>query len=93
MTCTSAGRRCSRTWPGWRATSTGTPQPDGPTWRQAVEVIRAVASAPQGNLISADVVEFVPSARPPGCDLIVAKLAAKVLAFRFAQPPRRGIQD
>ena len=69
--------------------TTGTPQPDGLTWRQAMDVIQAVAGAPQGKLLGADVVEFVPSPRPPGCDLTVAKLAAKTLAFRFAQPRRR----
>jgi agmatinase len=73
--------------------STGTPQPDGLTWRQAIEVIGAVAAGPRRNLVGADVVEFVPSPRPPGCDLMVAKLALKILAFRFGASFRRPIQD
>jgi len=60
--------------------STGTPQPDGLSWRQAVEVIGAVASAPEARLVGSDVVEFVPSPNPPGCDLAAAKLVAKILA-------------
>ena len=66
--------------------STGTPQPDGLTWRQAMEVLRTVAAGARRNLVGADVVEFVPSPGPPGCDIIVARLVAKLLAFRFAQP-------
>jgi agmatinase len=67
--------------------STGTPQPDGLTWRQAMDVVRAVAGGPRHYLIGADVVELVPSHEPPGCDLAVAKLVAKILAFRFASLP------
>ncbi len=61
--------------------STGTPQPDGLSWRQTVEVIQAVSRAPDARFCGADVVEFVPSPHPPGCDLIAAKLVAKILAF------------
>ena len=60
--------------------STGTPQPDGLSWRQMVEVIRAVTSG-QCHLVGADICEFVPSTPPPGRDTVPAKLAAKVLAF------------
>jgi agmatinase len=61
--------------------STGTPQPDGLSWRQAMEVVQAVSGAPAGRLIGADVVEFIPSPHAPGCDIIAARLVAKVLAF------------
>lgn len=61
--------------------STGTPQPGGLTWNQTVEIIRTLTAAPQCRLVGADVVEFVASPLPPGCDLIVAKLLAKLLAF------------
>ena len=60
--------------------STGTPQPDGLSWRQMVEVIRAVMSG-QCHLVGADICEFIPSPPPPGRDIVPAKLAAKVLAF------------
>jgi agmatinase len=62
--------------------STGTPQPNGLTWRQAMEVIRAVAGAARCQWIGADVVEFVPSPHPPGCDLTAARLVMKMLAWR-----------
>ena len=61
--------------------STGTPQPDGLSWRQTMEIISAVSTAPSARFIGSDVVEFVPSPDPPGCDIIAAKLATKVLAF------------
>ncbi len=62
----------------------GTPQPDGLSWRQAIRLIGMVCSGPDREVIGADVVEFVASPHPPGCDLIVAKLVAKVLAFWHA---------
>jgi agmatinase len=74
--------------------STGTPQPDGLTWRQAMDVVQAVTGAPAARLIGADVVEFIPSAHEPGCDIIAARLVAKVLAFwhlgRAARMPRHS---
>ena len=60
--------------------STGTPQPNGLSWRQVMELIRAVAAAPC-DWIGADVVEFIASPHPPGCDLTVARLVMKILAY------------
>jgi agmatinase len=60
--------------------STGTPQPNGLTWPQAMELIRAIAAAPCA-WIGADVVEFIASPHPPGCDLTVARLVMKILAY------------
>ena len=59
--------------------STGTPQPNGLSWQQAMELIRALAAAPC-DWIGADVVEFIASPNPPGCDLTVARLVTKLLA-------------
>jgi len=64
--------------------STGTPQPDGLSWRQGTAVLRALGEAPRADWIGADLVEFIPSPHPPGCDIIAAKLAVKILAYRFA---------
>ena len=64
--------------------STGTPQPDGLSWRQTMAVLRAVTVAPRARLLGADLVEFVPSPHPPGCDLTAAKLAVKTLAWWHA---------
>jgi agmatinase len=61
--------------------STGTPQPGGLSWRQTVNVVRVLATESRCRLIGADIVEFVPSAVPPGCDPAAARLAAKILAW------------
>jgi agmatinase len=60
--------------------STGTPQPNGLTWPQVMELIRAVATAPC-DWIGADVVELIASPHPPGCDLTAARLVMKILAY------------
>jgi agmatinase len=60
--------------------STGTPQPNGLSWWQTMGVIRAVAGC-SCDWIGADVVEFVASPHPPGCDLTAARLVMKVLAY------------
>jgi agmatinase len=64
--------------------STGTPLPNGLSWRQTIDVVRVLATESRCRLIGADIVEFVPSAVPPGCDPIAARLAAKVLAWWWA---------
>ncbi len=63
--------------------STGTPLPNGLSWRQTIDVIRVLATESQAKLIAADIVEFVPSAVLPGCDPVAARLAAKVLAWQW----------
>ena len=60
--------------------STGTPQPNGLSWGEVLEVIRSVAAA-TCDWIGADVVEFIASPHPPGCDPTVARLVAKLLAY------------
>jgi agmatinase len=62
--------------------STGTPQPNGLNWRQAMSAIKEIASSKRISWLGADVVELVPSAQPPGCDFTAARLVEKVLAFR-----------
>jgi agmatinase len=64
--------------------STGTPQPNGLSWRQTIDVVRVLTTESRCRLIGADVMEFVPSLHPPGCDPIAARLAAKVLAWWWA---------
>jgi len=60
--------------------TTGTPQPDGLSWRQMIDVIRAITDGP-GHLVGADLCEFIPGPPPSTRDIIPAKLAAKILAF------------
>ena len=73
--------------------STGTPQPGGLSWRQTMDVIRALGTESRCRLIGADIVEFVPSPVPPGCDLTAARLTAKLLAWWWKGPakPDRAI--
>jgi len=61
--------------------STGTPQPGGLSWWQTIEIIRRISLAQEARWIGADVVELVASPHPPGCDLAVARLASKLLAW------------
>jgi agmatinase len=61
--------------------STGTPQPNGLSWPQAMAVIRTVAENSSTKFIGADVVEFVASPHPPGCDITAARLVQKIIAF------------
>jgi agmatinase len=61
--------------------STGTPQPNGLSWRQTMGVIREIALSRRIRWLGADLVEYVPSPHPPGCDPIAARLAAKILAW------------
>ncbi len=61
--------------------STGTPQPGGLSWRQTMDVFRVLAGESQCQLIGADVVEFVASPNPPGCDPAAARLTTKLLAW------------
>ena len=61
--------------------STGTPQPGGLTWDQTIEVIRRLSTNSRCSLLGADLVELIASPHPPGCDVIAARLVAKILAF------------
>jgi agmatinase len=60
---------------------TGTPQPNGLSWLQAMEVIRAVAAA-DCQWIGADVVETIGLPQLPASDFAVARLVSKIVAFR-----------
>ncbi len=61
--------------------STGTPQPDGLTWKQAMAVLRAVMSNQKCRMRGADVVEFIPDPNPPGCDTVPCKIISRMLAY------------
>jgi agmatinase len=61
--------------------STGTPQPGGLSWRQTMEIFRVLLSESRCRVIGADVVEFVASPVPPGCDPAAARLTTKLLAW------------
>ena len=62
--------------------ATGTPEPGGLFWDDAIAVIRA-ASHVASEIVGADIVELAPIPGLHACDLLAAKLAYKILAYRF----------
>ncbi|NKB48203.1 MAG: agmatinase [Alphaproteobacteria bacterium] len=62
--------------------ATGTPEPGGLFWDDAISVIRT-ASRVAGNIVGADIVELAPIAGLHACDFLAAKLAYKILSYRF----------
>lgn len=58
---------------------TGTPEPGGGTYEQALEILRRVAS--RRSIVGADVVEHAPLAGNRAPDFLVAKLAYKILGY------------
>lgn len=59
--------------------STGTPEPGGYFWYQALELIKAVAT--QKKIVGADIVELSPIPGNPAPDFLVAKLAYKLIGY------------
>jgi agmatinase len=58
---------------------TGTPEPGGGTWEQALEILRRVATAKR--IVGADVVEHAPMPGNRAPDFLVAKLCYKLLGY------------
>lgn len=59
--------------------STGTPEPGGYSWYQALEVIKAVAS--HRKIVGADIVELSPIPGISAPDFLAAKLAYKLIGY------------
>ena len=64
--------------------ATGTPEPGGLFWDDAMAVLEAAASA--GTVVGADVVELAPIDGIHSCDFTAAKLAYKVLSLALTGP-------
>lgn len=62
--------------------ATGTPEPGGLFWDDAIAIIRAASEA-AGQIVGADIVELAPAPGLHACDFLAAKLAYKILAYRF----------
>ena len=62
--------------------ATGTPEPGGIFWDDAIGIIRLAAAA--GTVIGADINELAPAPLFHGCAFMAAKLAYKILGYRFA---------
>ncbi len=61
--------------------ATGTPEPGGLFWDDAINIIREVAKV--SNFVGADVNELAPRDELHSCDFLAAKLAYKILNFAF----------
>ena len=66
---------------------TGTPQPGGLSWDQALDVVRATVRESQADVFGADVVEVAPMEQTQINELVAAKLGFKILGYKFA--PRK----
>lgn len=62
--------------------STGTPEPGGMNWYQLMELIKHLCV--RKNVVGADIVELAPIAGLHAPDFMVAKLAYKLIGYRFA---------
>ncbi|MBC8337226.1 MAG: agmatinase [Rhodospirillales bacterium] len=62
--------------------ATGTPEPGGLFWDDVMPVIRGACEA--ATVVGADICELAPIEGLHACDFLAAKLAHKILAYRFA---------
>lgn len=72
--------------------ATGTPEPGGLFWDEAINIIHEVAKV--SNFVGADINELAPQPNLHACDFLAAKLAYKILAYTFlvshkAKKPRK----
>ncbi len=70
----------------------GTPEPGGLRWRDALRILRAVASS-GARLIGADVVELCPQAGAHASDFEAARLCAKIIAYNEFLSAKRSDGD
>lgn len=64
--------------------STGTPEPDGLTYRQVEEILRVVIK--ESRLLAFDCVELAPIEGLHGPDFLIAKLLYKLMCLRLTNP-------
>lgn len=62
--------------------STGTPEPGGMGWYQLMELIKVLCV--KKNVVAADIVELAPIKGISAPDFLAAKLAYKLIGYRFA---------
>jgi agmatinase len=62
---------------------TGTPQPGGLSWSEALRVARWLLLDSKALVIGADITETVPQLQSQVNELVAAKLAVKILSYRF----------
>ncbi|MDP1835838.1 MAG: agmatinase [Chlamydiales bacterium] len=61
--------------------STGTPEPGGLFWNQALKLLKRVAK--EKHIVGFDVVELCPKEDNPAPDYLAAKLVYKMLSYKF----------
>lgn len=61
--------------------ATGTPEPGGLLWDEAINIIREVAKV--STIVGADINELAPRKDLHACDFLAAKLAYKILSYVF----------
>jgi len=64
----------------------GTPEPDGMTWRQVLDIIESVAR--HKHVVGFDLMEFCPGEGPGSCAFLLAKLAYKLIGCAVPQEGR-----
>ncbi len=62
--------------------ATGTPEPGGLMWYQALDILRAASEV--GTIVGGDVVELSPRPGLHACDFLAAKLAYKIMSYALA---------
>ena len=63
--------------------ATGTPEPGGVFWSDAMKIISAAAKI--SNIVGADVVELAPIKQFHSCDFLAAKLCYKILGYALGK--------
>ncbi len=64
----------------------GTPEPDGMSWRQILDIADAVMS--RRHIVGFDLMEFCPREGPASCAYLIAKLAYKLIGYSVPQEGR-----
>ncbi len=64
----------------------GTPEPDGMSWRQILDIMESVAL--HKHVVGFDIMEFCPGEGPGACAYLLAKLAYKLIGYAMPQEPR-----
>jgi agmatinase len=70
--------------------STGTPEPGGGEWYRTLRFLRKVFA--ERNVVAADIVELAPTPGLPAPDFLVAKLAYKLITYRFQDRLGSGVR-
>ncbi|MGA8849932.1 MAG: agmatinase [Dehalococcoidia bacterium] len=64
----------------------GTPEPDGMSWRQILDIVESVAL--HKHVVGFDLMEFCPGEGPSSCAFLLAKLAYKLIGCAVPQEGR-----